>query len=115
MSAKVQNTNFNQIQTEIQVILQNTIKKIQATQEMIEGLIACRREIEISIDEVTQSKKIKFPKKVHSSCLDNFTIEGTKNDSDKFMVEIGTGYFIEKNTEKTVEYFKRRIFIFDKH
>ena len=30
-------------------------------------------------------------------------------DNDKFMVDIGTGYFLEKNIKDTEEYYQRRI------
>lgn len=36
-------------------------------------------------------------------------INGSITNNDKFLIDIGTGYYIEKNREGTVDYFKRKV------
>ncbi|XP_074598898.1 prefoldin 5 [Brevipalpus obovatus] len=36
-------------------------------------------------------------------------INGSITNNDKFLIDIGTGYYIERNREGTVDYFKRKV------
>ncbi|XP_015789969.1 prefoldin subunit 5 [Tetranychus urticae] len=36
-------------------------------------------------------------------------VNGTIVDNDRFLIDIGTGYYIERNREATIDYFKRKV------
>ncbi|CAN6657521.1 prefoldin subunit 5 [Trichomonascus vanleenenianus] len=36
-------------------------------------------------------------------------IPGKMQDVDKFMVDVGTGYYVEKNSEDSIEFFHRKV------
>ena len=36
-------------------------------------------------------------------------VSGTLVDNDKYLIDIGTGYYVERNRKDTVDYFKRKV------
>jgi len=36
-------------------------------------------------------------------------VNGTITDNDRFLIDIGTGYYIERNREAAIDYFKRKV------
>ncbi|XP_030632884.1 prefoldin subunit 5 isoform X2 [Chanos chanos] len=43
------------------------------------------------------------------SQLEQMYVPGTLNDVEHVLVDVGTGYYVEKNVEDTKEFFRRKI------
>merc|ERR1719300_2135946 len=98
----------------MQELYKNTSAKIDQLNEIVQTASRSFVEVTQSLDEIEKTGNLKFPKEVSLPCLENFFIRGTKKDANTFLVDIGTGYFVEKSIEKTKEYIRRKIFILEK-
>jgi len=36
-------------------------------------------------------------------------VNGSLADNDKFLIDIGTGYYVERNRQDAIDYFKRKV------
>uniref|UniRef100_A0A183EHR1 Prefoldin subunit 5 n=1 Tax=Gongylonema pulchrum TaxID=637853 RepID=A0A183EHR1_9BILA len=61
-----------------------------------------------SEESVENSSKLTVNGEILVPLTDSMYIPARVADPSKYLVEIGTGYFVEMNTEKAIDYFKRK-------
>uniref|UniRef100_A0A3B3RVI4 Prefoldin subunit 5 n=1 Tax=Paramormyrops kingsleyae TaxID=1676925 RepID=A0A3B3RVI4_9TELE len=59
--------------------------------------------------KVVQTKYVEAKDSISVLNKDNMYVPGTLNDVEHVLVDVGTGYYVEKNVEDTKEFFKRKI------
>uniref|UniRef100_A0AAR2KI69 Prefoldin subunit 5 n=1 Tax=Pygocentrus nattereri TaxID=42514 RepID=A0AAR2KI69_PYGNA len=75
----------------------------------LEGLkTQLEQETEFLSSSIAQLKVVQT-KYVEAKDSLNMYVPGTLNDVEHVLVDVGTGYFVEKNVEDSKEFFKRKI------
>uniref|UniRef100_A0A4W4FVL0 Prefoldin 5 n=1 Tax=Electrophorus electricus TaxID=8005 RepID=A0A4W4FVL0_ELEEL len=75
----------------------------------LEGLKAqLEQETEFLSSSIAQLKVVQT-KYVEAKDSLNMYVPGTLHDVEHVLVDVGTGYFVEKNVEDSKEFFKRKI------
>ncbi|RWS03336.1 prefoldin subunit 5-like protein [Dinothrombium tinctorium] len=96
-------------------MLQLSSAKQQLDQEMellassIQQLQAAKSKYEESEQCVIAQKNVSENNEILVPLTGSMYVIGKVKDADKFMVDIGAGYYVEKNGSNTVEYFKRKV------
>uniref|UniRef100_A0A1B6KKA6 Prefoldin subunit 5 n=1 Tax=Graphocephala atropunctata TaxID=36148 RepID=A0A1B6KKA6_9HEMI len=80
-------------------ILQNSLRRLKMAQNKFQGSKA-------NLDKITPASK---GKQIIVPLTASIFVPGRLSDVDKVLLEIGTGYYVEKDLDGARDYFKRKI------
>lgn len=90
---------------------QSTQQELVHLQSSYDALIIAQNKYKDCINSVKmieQNKESKTDKEMLIPLTSSLYVPGF-NNVDKFKIDIGTGYFVEKDSSESIEFFKRRI------
>ncbi|CAD7084810.1 unnamed protein product [Hermetia illucens] len=78
-------------------------------QESMQTLLKCKGKYATSKEALEQIKPDWENKEILVPLTGSMYVPGTLKNVDSFVIDIGTGYYVEKNLEDSKDYFKRKV------
>lgn len=95
---------------QLQVVKQQFDQELQHFQQSLQALIIAKNKFNECITDVKSlAKPTNKNKKILIPATSSLYIPGTIEENDKFMVDVGTGYYVEKNAKDSIEFYQKKI------
>lgn len=83
--------------------------ELNVFQESLQTLLKCKGKYATSKEALEQIKPDWEKKEILVPLTGSMYVPGSVKDVDNFVIDIGTGYYAEKNLEESKDYFKRKV------
>ncbi|XP_055849705.1 probable prefoldin subunit 5 [Episyrphus balteatus] len=84
-------------------------QEVEAIQDSIQTLYNCKAKYATSKEALEQVQPDWQNKEILVPLTSSMYVPGTIKDMDNFVIDVGTGYYVEKDLETSKDYFKRRV------
>uniref|UniRef100_A0A3B3RVU8 Prefoldin subunit 5 n=1 Tax=Paramormyrops kingsleyae TaxID=1676925 RepID=A0A3B3RVU8_9TELE len=100
---------INRLGTSNTEIMDNSMKETEFLTSSIGQLKVVQTKYVEAKDSISVLNKDNAGKELLVPLTSSMYVPGTLNDVEHVLVDVGTGYYVEKNVEDTKEFFKRKI------
>lgn len=95
---------------QLQVVKQQFDQELQHFQQSLQALVIAKNKFNECINDIQSiSKSASKGQQILIPATTSLYIPGIMKDNDKFMVDVGTGYYVEKNAKDSVEFYQKKI------
>ncbi|RWS30805.1 prefoldin subunit 5-like protein [Leptotrombidium deliense] len=94
---------------QLSIAKQQFDQEIELLANSVQQLQAARSKYEDSEECVTSQKSISMNTELLVPLTGSMYVLGRVKDANTFIVDIGAGYFVEKNGKDATDYFKRKV------
>jgi len=90
-------------------IKQEFEQEINSIQESLQTLFNCKAKYASSKESLESFQPEWENRQILVPLTSSMYVPGRIKDLDNFVIDVGTGYYVEKNLEDSKDYFKRRV------
>ncbi|XP_055902763.1 probable prefoldin subunit 5 [Eupeodes corollae] len=83
--------------------------EVEAIQDSIQTLYNCKAKYATSKEALEQVQPDWQDKEILVPLTSSMYVPGTIKDMNNYVIDVGTGYYVEKDLETSKDYFKRRV------